>query len=400
VSRLRQFGLWLVLAVIAILALLLGVSLQSKRMARRLATQAAPQPARGDVLFRQKGCVACHGTHASDVRQIPSASSLPRLVSTMWNHAPRMWEAMRSRGISYPSLDYEEAGQLVSYLYFSGHSDPEGNPEHGRDLFVEKRCAACHAIGKDGHKGGPDLSQLSPPETPIEWAQGLWNHAADMQTRMAAQRISWPTFQPGEVRDLLAYVRQQGQPKAAGDPAIGDPSRGWQVFQDKGCTRCHEPSAQPEHIAPAFGAGKLLPPTYSEFGQAMLNHFPQMQQALTSQGSLAPKFASHEMLDLAVFLYSLNYQEPTGSPLVGASVFQWRGCAACHGAEAEGTVSVPPLRGRGVTFTATRLAADLWRHGVRMQEQNRALGQPWPSLQERDIGDLLSFLNTPLESSH
>jgi hypothetical protein len=32
-----------------------------------------------------------------------------------------------------------------------------------------------------------------------------------------------------------------------------------------------------------------------------------------------------------------------------------------------------------------------------MVRQSRQLGQPWPELKESDIGDLLAFLNSPLE---
>jgi hypothetical protein len=34
-----------------------------------------------------------------------------------------------------------------------------------------------------------------------------------------------------------------------------------------------------------------------------------------------------------------------------------------------------------------------------MYDQSRKIGQGWPLLQESDIGDLLSFLNTPLENN-
>jgi hypothetical protein len=53
---------------------------------------------------------------------------------------------------------------------------------------------------------------------------------------------------------------------------------------------------------------------------------------------------------------------------------------------------------RGQTYTAVRLANNLWRHGAKMYEQSRKAGQSWPVLQESDVGDLLSFLNTPIET--
>ena len=128
----------------------------------------------------------------------------------------------------------------------------------------------------------------------------------------------------------------------------------------------------------------------------MLNHFPNMRLAMDGQGGTPPQFSSNDLADLAVFLYGLRNTEPTGSAYVGASVFVWRGCAACHGTGATGG-SAPPLRGRGQTYTAVRLATGLWAHGNRMYEETRRTGQPWPRLEDSDIGDLLAYLNTPIE---
>jgi hypothetical protein len=46
-----------------------------------------------------------------------------------------------------------------------------------------------------------------------------------------------------------------------------------------------------------------------------------------------------------------------------------------------------------VTFTATRFAAAVWGHGPAMLDQMQQKGIRWPSLTDRDVSDLLSFLN-------
>ena len=118
-----------------------------------------------------------------------------------------------------------------------------------------------------------------------------------------------------------------------------------------------------------------------------------MEQSIAGQGFSWPEFERDDVRDLTVFLYTLRYLEPAGSTQIGRTVFSWRGCARCHGAEAEGG-SAPRLRGRGVNYTASRLATDLWRHGSRMYERLQHDGQPWPELQETDVGNLLAFLNS------
>lgn len=399
--RRRELIVWAAGAGVALVLLALILHRQTDVVQRRAATQVSARPAEGVTLFRSKGCASCHSVGntngAAELRQLPSDSSLPRLVTAMWNHAPRMWETMRARHVDYPELSYEEAGQLVAYLYLSSYADGAGDPERGRQLFSDKHCVRCHSVGGNGGQAAPDLARISMPDAPLAWTQVLWNHAASMQAGMERRGLSWPKFEENDLLDLFAYLRRSAPAAPHDGDETGDPDRGWKVFQQKGCGGCHGLSREQGHIGPEFGPNHNLPPTYAQFGAAMLNHFPEMQRAMGAKQTAPPVFRSQEMLDLAVFLYSLHYLEPGGSPQVGASVFSWRGCSRCHGEQAEGGSQGPALRGRGQTYTAVRLAADLWRHGASMYEKSQAAGQPWPMLEERDIGDLLSFLNTPLE---
>jgi mono/diheme cytochrome c family protein len=409
--RHREFALWVAIAGAALFALVMILMVQHDSTANRWAIAVAPRPAEGSAVFREKGCAKCHDGAAGGEQLGPPlrerAASLPQLVTAMWNHAPRMYEAMKQAGLPYPTLNYDETGQLVAYLYLTGYSDAPGNPEHGRQLFISKQCVRCHASNGEG--GAPSVHQLAQADSPITWTQTLWNHAAAMQTRMRGMGIAWPHFQANELRDLFAYLRQQsGRPEGEMSVPKADPDRGWQVFQAKYCINCHAlkktstaavvntGTSSGKPAGPVLGADGKLPPTFSQFGESMLNHFPEMNRAMRSVGQSPPTFESQEMVDLAVFLYSLHYQEPAGSPQVGASIFAWRGCAECHGTRAEGSKRGPALRGRGQTYTAVRLATHLWDHGAKMYEQIRKSGRAWPVLEESDVGDLLSFLNTPV----
>jgi mono/diheme cytochrome c family protein len=410
-SRLRrEFLLWMAIAGAALFALFMILRIQRDTTANRFAIAVSAKPAEGSAVFREKGCARCHDSKDGEQLGPPlreRAASLPQLVTAMWNHAPRMYEAMHQAKLPYPTLTYAETGQLVAYLYLTGYSDAPGDPERGRQLFASKQCVRCHA--GDGQGGAPPVQQLGKADSPITWTQTLWNHAAAMESRMRRMNIAWPHFQANELRDLFAYVRQQDGRSGVEIPVpAADPDRGWQVFQAKYCINCHAlkkanspvvvttsgPAQRP--VGPVLGSDGKLPPTFSQFGEAMLNHFPDMDRAMRSIGQAPPTFESQEMVDLAVFLYTLHYQEPSGSPQVGTSIFAWRGCADCHGARAEGGKRGPALRGRGQTYTAVRLAANLWDHGASMYEQSRKSGQAWPVLQETDVGDLLSFLNTPV----
>ena len=409
----RQFVFWVVLAGAAILIFAFIFATQRETTQRRWATGVAPKPAQGSALFREKGCAHCHGASADGsrlgppLRQRASLASLSSLVTALWNHAPHMYEAMNAAHLPYPSLTYDETGQLVAYLFLVGHADAPGDPARGRQLFESKHCARCH--GAAG-VSAPAIASLGRADDPLALTQSLWNHASGMEESMQRLGAPWPRLEANELRDLFAYLRQAG---GASDVAsvvpAGDPDRGWRVFREKSCINCHAirptggaaetPNSTAKPIAPALGAESRLPATLSEFGESMLNHFPNMHRAMKANGAAPPTFNGKEMTDLTVFLFSLHYLEPVGSPHVGATIFSWRGCADCHGTQAEGGKRGPALRGRGQTYTAIRLAGDLWGHGARMYEQSRKLGQGWPLLEEGDVGDLLSFLNTPVEHS-
>ena len=410
----REFVVWMAIAIAALLALAVILRVQYSNTQSRWAIAVTPKPAEGSAVFRAKGCANCHTENAGGQSLGPrlrqrGGATLAQLVTAMWNHAPRMYDAMQQAKVSYPTLSYDETGQLVAYLYLTGYSDEPGDPTHGRELFRTKGCARCHA--SDGNPGdAPGVKELARGDSPLNWTQALWNHASAMEVNMRRLGVAWPRFQANELRDLFAYVRQEGG-RSASDVSVpaADPDRGWAVFQAKYCINCHAlrnpnkpavtPVANPPQrpVGPVLGADGKLPPTFSQFGEAMLNHFPDMHRAMRAVAQAPPTFEAQEMADLAVFLYSLHYQEPSGSPHVGRSIFAWRGCAECHGMRAEGTARGPALRGRGQTYTAVRLATNLWGHGAKMYEQSRKAGQTWPVLQESDVGDLLTFLNTPVE---
>lgn len=398
----RQSAIWATAAAVSLGALGLVVQRQHREVQRRVAVQVATKPLNGSAIFRNKGCANCHGQSGGgtslgpSLRNTRSLTSLPRLVTTVWNHAPRMWEAMSAQRQPYPTLSYEEISQLVTYLYISGYADSDGDVQRGQRLFHERKCDECH-MPEDTHGGNaPSLRAISDANDPLSWTQALWNHAPAMQLKMRSSRMSWPKFQASDMRDLFAYVQHLRDTPDDPPDISGDPDRGWELFQQKGCIHCHTAWLQSD-TGPNFGVEGQLPPTFSEFGASMLNHLPSMETAMESQKAQFPRFENHDVADLAVFLYSLHYIEPTGSLQVGKSVFTWRGCSQCHGNEGEGSSSGPALRGRGHPYTAVRLASALWSHGGRMYQSTQKRDQAWPTLQDSDIGHLLTFLNTSPE---
>lgn len=419
-SHTRQFGLWIALAAVATLIFLIVMRAQYQPTQARFAPNVNGRPAEGRDVFEAKGCARCHGSDAAgtadgpSLRNRASLTSTARLVTALWNHVPRMSEAMQAARMPYPTLTTEQSAQLVSFLFVTGSTDDAGDPRRGAFVFSARGCAVCHRVGG----GAPSPGHLGASQSPLAFTESLWNHASTMQSQMERRSVPWPRLEASDLRDLLAFLQSADGNHAPTTLHAPDPARGWALFQSKSCIECHAlrgresslpmatASSAPSNVLatsapplPVTGkagsvAGSDPPPPLSEFGAAMLNHFPKMRLAMDGRVGAPPQFSSGDLADIAVFLYGLRNTEPAGSPYVGASVFVWRGCAACHGVDATGG-SAPPLRGRGQTYTAVRLATGLWGHGNRMYAETRRNGQPWPRLEDSDIGDLLAFLNTP-----
>ena len=392
-----RFIIWGLLAAAAMLAFAVAVVTQGRRAQERSSFFLAGSPEQGSRIFRDKGCIRCHSVNGEGGRVGPDLgrrkhdqAGLPQLVTAMWNHAPKMWERMRADGVTTPTLSYDDLVHVLAYLSMARHVDDPGNPANGRELFQSKGCGRCHAVHGEGGRNGPDLAEANDLTGPMDWSKALWNHSPAMHQATEQAGIAWPEFDGHELLDLYAFARQN-RPNSS--LITGDPARGWQVFQEKSCTGCHSLRAAYQLEGPSLGPDRPLPQTFTELGGAMVSHAPQMEKAMAQHGISRPTLSAQEMTDVFAFLYSLRYSEPSGSPHVGASVFQWRGCSRCHGENAEGTRRAPALHGR--TYNSINLAVALWRHGQQMQLETRDLGIGWPTLTEDDVGDLLAFLNQP-----
>lgn len=362
-------------------------------------------PHTGAHVFREKGCSRCHAVNGAGAKrapdlgfQRPARSTLNQLATEMWNHAPRMWGMMEAEHIRYPVFTLREMAHLFAYLYCARYMDEPGDAARGRLLFSQKGCIRCHAVRGVGGKIGPDLKQLGPLDTPIFWAQAMWNHAPAMEAYMRKMKMPWPQFKENEMNDLLAYIRQtRAGPRQEFELLPADPSRGWTLFRKKDCISCHAVAGEGGTTAPDLGAGRPLPPTITQVAGRMWNHSPHMWEAMKAKGIERPTFEGQEMADLIAFLYSVRYFELAGSPIIGRELFRKRQCSRCHGADARGGEIGPALRGRGKLLGPVSLARALWAHGPRMYQRSQEIGLEWPRLEESDLGHLLTFLNTSPE---
>ena len=172
-------------------------------------------PKKGEGIFAEKGCAACHSLGAGQDSPAPdlTRSNLQRSVSEvagiMWNHGPLMWERMREMGRAVPIFAPDEMSHLTAYLFFIRYFEREGDAGRGRGLFAEKQCAQCHgaAQGEVSAGPGPNLAGSRAVSSPHRLAAAFWNHAPIMEEAMRGEVLRWPTFRGDEVRDLVAFLR-------------------------------------------------------------------------------------------------------------------------------------------------------------------------------------------------
>ena len=187
---------------------------EGRRTGHQVVLQPLPSPGRGALVYRSKRCGACHDNGrpgAPDISRGALSKTASEITGLLWNHSYAMGATMTARGVPFPRFQGNELSDLVAYLYFRGYVGQEGNAAVGAAVFKEKGCAACHGAGL---AGAPDLATALDRTDRPALASAMWNHAPQMHRLMAEKAPFWPKFEPGEMRDLVAYLRRLAAPAA------------------------------------------------------------------------------------------------------------------------------------------------------------------------------------------
>ncbi len=119
------------------------------------------------------------------------------------------------------------------------------------------------------------------------------------------------------MNDLVAYVNGAPSGRHTGRRlAPRQCEKGWEVFQAK-CIQCHSVRGKGGKIGPELGPAHELPRTSAQFAAVLWNHAPAMLKQAQAAGVEKPTLQGEEITDVARFLASLRYFEPTGSAFVG-----------------------------------------------------------------------------------
>jgi len=180
---------------------------------------AGGDPATGERLFREKGCVRCHqiagqgGVVGPDLDYLGRYNSPIQVAAAMWSHGPSMAEEFRERGIERPRFAGDELADVIAYLESTAPGIPEGpmyvlpgRSGPGRTLFRTRNCIECHGEPGGGGRVGPDLGVRARGQSPVDFAAAMWNHQPDMLEEAGERGLTIPELSPAEMADIVAYL--------------------------------------------------------------------------------------------------------------------------------------------------------------------------------------------------
>lgn len=268
-------------------------------------------PDAGKRLFSDKRCIVCHTVRGAGGVVGPNLDHLQQfrspifVASAMWNHGPQMAEKMKERGIERPTFTAKELRDLIAYLA-PGTGGPEEGPlyvlpgraESGRQLFAEKRCVECHAVGGAGGRVGPDLVERGVRQSPMEFATTIWNKAPAMAAAMQSRGISLPQLAPEQMADIVAYLYSVRY------FASGSVQQGYGVASQKGCLNCHALRGERGKIASDLTKARGLDSPAAVLA-ALWNH-TLVTPTVSGKKLDWPTFAPQEMADLIAMLQSVS----------------------------------------------------------------------------------------------
>jgi mono/diheme cytochrome c family protein len=170
-------------------------------------------PERGEKLFADKRCAACHAVGGKGGKVGPALGgsahhvSLTDFAGLMWNHGPAMWAKMKERGIDVPQLTGQDMADVVAYLYTSHYFDAlRGEAARGQRLVQAKGCVSCHSVRGKGGRVAADFAKSTVIGSPSAVIAAMWNHGPRMEGQARKQDTALPVLTGQELADITRYL--------------------------------------------------------------------------------------------------------------------------------------------------------------------------------------------------
>lgn len=215
-----------------------------------------PELTEGRHLFETEGCRGCHklngvgGSIGPDLTEEGANHRSPE-----WLEAHFLTPSAVSPGSAMPNFNFSrvQARELTYYMLSLTNEDMGSyysserlipSPQYGRELFVQKDCIVCHAIGGSGAKVGPDLLGVTRRHS-LEWLDeqlvnpelvypGSSMPAYDLDTNARKAVVAF--LANATAQDAQDILSKKGTGLTPEDAAI---AAGKQDFARFGCAGCH-----------------------------------------------------------------------------------------------------------------------------------------------------------------
>jgi cytochrome c2 len=265
-----------------------------------------------------------------------------------------------------------------------------GNPLEGSRLFIQKGCLRCHAVQKVGGVTGPDLGRGVLNRPLLEIAGVMWNHLPGMEHVFQEERVTRPTFEPSEMASIIVFLYYLSSLDPPGDAAVGS-----RLFRQKGCQTCHALGGRGGSVGPPLDR-------YSQYASPLFlttdlwKKGKAMAATMRAMGVPRPTFEGNDIPDLLAYIRDVGggierVYAPPGSPQRGEALYRKKRCVECHSIRGHGAKVGPDL-GITVKGSLMRIAGSLWNHGPEMWAAMAKRGIEVPSLDTKDMSDLVSYL--------
>lgn len=215
----------------------------------------------------------------------------------------------------------------------------------------------------------------------------------DGRSRPMRQFLLWALAAVAAVALLVGVLEWEDQHRERrwNTLSVGIPRTGAQLFQSKGCVRCHAVNGAGGRIAPDLGSERPSSGA-DQLVTGMWNHAPRMWERIREEKIAYPSMNPQEMAHVFAYLYTARYVGEAGDADAGRRVFESKGCIGCHMLRGTGAKKGPDLTTRATVDSLVGWTQAMWNHAPAMESAMREAGVAWPKFQEGEMNDLLAYL--------
>jgi cytochrome c2 len=170
-----------------------------------------------------------------------------------------------------------------------------------------------------------------------------------------------------------------------------NPTRGEEIFRNKGCVKCHPSRGEGSRIGPDL-AKVDLGNTQLDLAAKVWNHTPSMIKEMEKGTIARPTLTGQEFTEISAYLYFIRFADEQGKALKGEVVFVEKGCSTCHVRSGRGSGLAPSLDSFPRNISPVFFTKGIWNHSLEMMARMVEIGMKWPKFMDSEMIDLLEFV--------